>query len=181
MCYNNYTERSITEVAMEQFVNKVNTVCFTGHRNIPKKEAIFIPTALKKELEQLIKRGAINFKAGGAMGFDTIAALCVLELKEKYPHINLQLFLPCHDQTRFWPKECIEVYNYILSKASVVNYACEHYTSWCMMTRNRKLVEGSQVCIAYLSRSTGGTAFTYEYALKNNLQVINIYEKISRR
>lgn len=166
---------------MEQFVNKVNTVCFTGHREIPKKEAILIPTALKAELETLIKRGAVNFKAGGAMGFDTIAALCVLELKEKYPHINLQLCLPCRDQTKFWPKECIEVYNYILSKASDVNYTCEHYTSWCMMARNRKLVEKSQVCIAYLSRSTGGTAFTYEHALKNGLQVINIYEKISRR
>ncbi len=166
---------------MEQYANKISTVCFTGHRTIPYKEAILIPTALKAELETLIKQGAVNFRAGGAMGFDTIAALCVLELQEKYPHIKLDLFLPCKDQTKLWTKESIAVYHYILSKASSINYACEHYTSWCMMTRNRKLVEGSQVCFAYLSKSSGGTAYTYNYALKKGLTVINISEKTSRR
>ena len=166
---------------MEQYANKINTVCFTGHRTIPYKEALLIPSAIKSELEALIRNGAVNFKAGGAMGFDTIAALCVLELQEKYPHIKLDLCLPCKDQTNLWPKDSVAVYHYILSKASSVNYICEHYTSWCMMTRNRKLVDGSQLCIAYLAKSSGGTAFTYNYALKNGLEVINIYEKTSRR
>lgn len=166
---------------MEQYVEKINTVCFTGHRTIPRYEALQIPSALKAELEVLIKNGAVNFRAGGAIGFDTIAALCVLELKEKYPHIRLELFIPCKDQTKFWPRDSIEVYNYIFSKASYVNYTSEHYTQWCMMARNRKLVDGSQACIAYLSKSTGGTAYTFDYALKNKLNVINIYEKIPRR
>ncbi len=166
---------------MEQYANNISTVCFTGHRTIPYKQALLIPTALKAELETLIKKGAVNFRAGGAMGFDTIAALCVLELQEKYPHIKLELFLPCKDQTKLWPKDNIVVYDYILSKASSIDYTSEHYTSWCMMTRNRKLVDGSQVCIAYLSKSSGGTAYTYSYALKKGLSTINIFEKTSRR
>jgi hypothetical protein len=45
-----------------------------------------------------------------------------------------------------------------------------------MHERNRRLVDGSQVCIAYLTESRGGTAFTYNYALTKNLEVINIAE-----
>ena len=163
---------------MEQINNgsRIDTICFTGHRSIHRRDALYIPTKLKIQLKELIGRGAVHFRAGGAMGFDTLAALCVLELKEEYPHIMLDLMLPCKDQTKSWDEENVEVYNYILSQASSVDYACEKYTRWCMMERNRRLVNGSQVCVAYLNKSTGGTAYTYSYALKHSLEVINIAE-----
>ena len=156
--------------------NKIETVCFTGHRCILKKDALIIPTKLKNCLKSLIERGAHRFRAGGATGFDTIAALCVLELKETYPDIFLDLKLPCKNQTQNWKEDEKMIYNYILSKADTVEYITETYTSWCMHERNRRLVNGSQVCIAYLTESRGGTAFTYNYALTKELEVINIAE-----
>ena len=157
--------------------NKIaETVCFTGHRGIPKTEALYIPGKLKKQLEELIESGAFRFRAGGAVGFDTVAALSVLELREKYPHIMLDLILPCRDQTKSWNEIDKRVYDYIISQATSIEYVTERYTSWCMHERNRRLVNGSQVCIAYLTHSSGGTAYTYSYALEKGLTVINIAE-----
>lgn len=159
---------------------KISTVCFTGHRSINKDLAIRIPSALKKVIEDLILKGATSFRAGGAMGFDTVAALCVLELKENYKHIRLDLILPCRDQTNGWDRENIRAYNYVLSKADSVQYICDSYRAGCMHDRNRALVDGSEVCVAYLERSMGGSAYTYTYALKLGLEVINIYELIKK-
>ena len=163
---------------MEKYQNKgIEAVCFTGHRQIDRSDALEIPARLKAILADLISKGARRFLAGGAIGFDTVAALCVLELKESYPEIELELILPCRDQTRAWGDRDRFVYDYILSRASKVEYVTDSYTSWCMHERNRRLVNGSQACIAYLKRSEGGTAFTYSYALKKNLEVINIAEQ----
>ena len=93
---------------------KIKAVCFTGHRSIPKDSAIYLPARLKSLLEELIAQGACRFRAGGATGFDTVAALCVLELREKHPHINLELILPCHDQTKNWGEMDKRVYEYII-------------------------------------------------------------------
>lgn len=156
---------------------KIETVCFTGHRFIRKSNALMIPTRLKGVLEDLIGKGARRFRAGGAMGFDTVAALCILELKEKYPEIKLELVLPCRDQSASWNEYEKQVYNYILSQANSVEYITDAYANWCMHERNRRLVNESQVCIAYLTESHGGTAYTFNYALKKGLEVINIAEQ----
>ncbi len=158
-------------------LGNVETVCFTGHRFIRKSNALLLPTKLKATLEELIKKGARRFRAGGAIGFDTVAALCVLELKEKYPHIRLELVLPCRNQSASWTEEEKKVYAYILSQANSAEYVTDCYTSWCMHERNRRLVNGSQVCIAYLTESRGGTAYTFNYALTKGLKVINIAEE----
>lgn len=158
--------------------NELETVCFTGHRHIARQKALMIPRALKTLLEELIIKGACRFRAGGAMGFDTIAALCVLELQEKHPGISLDLILPCRDQTKLWDEPNRAVYTHILSAASSVEYVTDHFTSWCMHERNRRLVDGSQICIAYLEHSGGGSAYTYGYALEKGLEVINLHEWI---
>jgi uncharacterized phage-like protein YoqJ len=156
--------------------NNKKAVCFTGHRHIPRQDALLIPGILKRILEELIQKGVCIFKAGGAIGFDTIAALCVLELKEKYPDISLELILPCREQTKLWNEDGKLVYDHILSNAERVEYVSDSYTSWCMHERNRRLVEGSDYCIAYLTHSGGGTAYTYAYALQQGLEVINLNE-----
>ena len=152
----------------------IETVCFTGHRSIPRDAALLLPTRLKATLEALIARGARRFRTGGAMGFDTVAALCVLELQEKYPSISLDLILPCRDQSKLWNDQNRTVYESIIASASTISYVSDHFTAWCMHERNRRLVDGSQVCVAYLTHSGGGTAYTFSYALTRGLEVINL-------
>ena len=154
------------------------TVCFTGHRNIPRNHAAVLSSVLESEIVEQIKAGARIFKAGGAIGFDTVAALKVLELKDQYPEIELHLYLPCKDQTRGWNEVCVRTYNYCLEHADKVIYISEKYYSGCMYERDRKLVDGSDVCIAYCTQTHGGTYYTCSHAKKNGVELINIAKKM---
>ena len=155
---------------------KIKTVCFTGHRDINKALAPYIPSALKSEIKNLILLGATSVRAGGAMGFDTLAALCVLEQREALG-LRLELIFPCRNQTRGWSERDINYYNHILKSCDSYRYISDVYTDGCMLERNRHLVNGSDVCVAYLTQNRGGTLFTVNYARKNGVRVINLAEE----
>ena len=89
---------------------KKHTCCFTGHRVIPSDEKETIRYSLKSAIEKAIQNGYRFFGTGGALGFDTMAAKTVLELKREYPHIRLILVLPCVDQTTGWKQDDIDEY-----------------------------------------------------------------------
>ena len=151
---------------------KSKTCCFTGHRKIPGDELPQIKTKLKNTIIELINNGVIYYGAGGALGFDTLAALTVLELKQQYPQIKLILVLPCNNQTRNWRQSDIELYEIIKSQADKVVYTSEHYYSGCMQKRNRHLVDNSCYCICYKTHDTGGTAYTVKYATEKQLNIL---------
>ncbi len=151
------------------------TCCFTGHRNLPTGwSRRRLATKLEKTIVDQIKEGIRFFGARGALGFDTLAAQTVLNLKKKYPGIKLILVLPCLTQTRGWPVEDVEEYEQIKARADKVVYTSREYTKGCMFKRNRHLVDNSSVCICYKIKERGGTAYTVNYAEKQGLAVINI-------
>lgn len=57
------------------------TCCFTGHREIDKSVLPVLAQQLEAALRQLIGEGCRCFGAGGALGFDTLAAQTVLRLR----------------------------------------------------------------------------------------------------
>ena len=84
-------------------------VCFTGHRVIPQTEHAALKRRLRQEILRQIEAGATHFRAGGALGFDTMAAQTVLELREQYPFIRLELVLPCPSQPDRWQAQDVAV------------------------------------------------------------------------
>lgn len=152
------------------------TVCFTGHRTIAPEDARSLAEVTEREIRRLIGLGAVRFRAGGACGFDTVAALKVLELKKEFPEIRLELILPCHDQDKKWRVNERLIYARILEHADSVSYTSEKYTSRCMLARDRELVKGSDVCVAYLRRQSGGTAYTVRFAKSEGVEVINLVD-----
>lgn len=151
------------------------TCCFTGHRKIPPNQYDVIRSRLRDEIEKLIEHGYCYFAAGGALGFDTMAAQAVLELKNIYPQIKLILVLPCKTQTRGWGKFDVEIYEGIQDRCDKVVYISGEYTRSCMFKRNRHLVDNSSACICYLTEARGGTVYTVNYAQKTgHVVVINI-------
>ena len=154
-------------------------VCFTGHRALPAEELPEISRHLEDTLIALIEQGHCYFGAGGALGFDTLAAQMVLRLRERYPQIRLILVLPCRVFDCGWPQDSIDIYEDIKRHADKVIYSAENYFRGCMQKRNRHLVDSSSVCICYLTTPTGGTAYTVNYARRMGLQVINIAESIN--
>ena len=115
---------------------KNQSCCFTGHRSIPVNEYFRIKRSLEDEIEKLINQGIESFYAGGALGFDTLAAQAVLRLKTQFPHISLFLILPCREQAGSWGYADKKTYNHILKNADRVLYTSENYYRGCMHTRN---------------------------------------------
>ncbi len=153
------------------------TCCFTGHRKIPLDQLEVVTQRLRDAVTASIKDGYLYFGAGGALGFDTIAAQTVLELKNDYPQIKLILVLPCKTQTRGWNQKDVEEYNRIIEAADKVVYSSQHYFNGCMHKRNRHLVDNSSLCVCYLTEDSGGTAYTVKYALAKRVSVVNLAKK----
>ena len=153
---------------------KERTACFTGHRTIPFLQRRKIEKRTEEALIEAIKQGYRFFGAGGALGFDTLAAQTVLRLRKTYPQIKLILVLPCLSQTRGWRPEDIAEYERIKAAADKVVYTSQEYTRDCMFKRNRHLVDNSSLCIAYLTENSGGTAYTVDYARSKGLIIRNV-------
>lgn len=150
------------------------TCCFTGHRHIPEADREKIKHRLETVITSLYQRGVCYYGAGGALGFDTLAAQAVLRLRERYPALKLILVLPCLDQTKGWRPEDIAVYNQIKAGADKVVYTSQTYTPGCMHKRNRYLVDNSGTCVCCLTKQTGGTAYTVQYAKSHGLNIIDL-------
>lgn len=150
------------------------TCCFTGHRKIPLEKQADITNRLECVIANLYQRGIRYYGTGGALGFDTLAAQTVIRLRENYPGMKLILVLPCLTQAKGWRQADIAEYEYIKIQADKVVYTAQQYTPDCMHKRNRHLVDNSGICVCYLTKDSGGTAYTIRYAKKRGLEIINI-------
>ena len=154
-------------------------VCFTGHRSVLDTEYVRLNALLTDAIEKEIQNGATVFRAGGAIGFDTMAALCVLSMRRHYPHIRLELVLPCPSQPDQWASDDVCLYNQIIAQSDRHRYISQAYFKGVLQMRNRALVDGADVCIAYLRTSQGGgAAYTAAYALKQGLELINLADQL---
>lgn len=152
----------------------MKSVCFTGHRNVRATDSLI--SLLNETLTELIENGAVEFYAGGALGFDMLCERAVLELREKFPHIRLNLLLPCPPeiQTAKWNSSDKEEFYRILDAADSKKILSDTYFDGCMKRRNHALVMLSDVCVCYCTRSGSGTGQTVRMAQKYNMTVINI-------
>lgn len=150
------------------------TCCFTGHRNILRAELPTLKNRLMKAIADAITQGYRYFGTGGALGFDTLAAQTVLELKQSYPQIRLILILPCESQTRGWQKADVAVYESIRRSADKVVYTSKTYYEGCMHKRNRHMIDHSSLCICYMTNNHSGTGYTVQYANEKGRKIINL-------
>ena len=161
---------------MQETTHRDKTCFFTGHRDLVLEKYPEVQKRLEDTIEQLIAQGIQYFGAGGALGFDTLAALTVLKLKRNHPEIRLALILPYKDYSSNWPDKDRELFAQIAGRADKVIYTSERYYNGCMYKRNRHMAEQSGWCICYLERATGGTAYTVSYAKSIEVRIINLAE-----
>ena len=148
--------------------------CFTGHRTFSPAVATELIARLEPVLERLYTAGVRDFRTGGALGFDTLAALRVIALRDRHPDCTLSLILPCRDQANRWSAKDRALYERVRTAADHETVLFETYTPECMHARNRALVDGSDYCVAYLTKNSGGTLYTCSYALKKGVELINL-------
>ena len=150
---------------------KQQTCCFTGHRNIPPEHIPVLEKQLRAQILQLFDDGYRIFACGGALGFDTMAAQAVLELRDRGLPLQLLLILPCADQDALWSAEDRRTYRDILRRANEVECIAAAYYDGCMQKRNRTLAERSSCCVCYCRRLGSGTGYTMRYARQLGLRI----------
>ncbi len=151
------------------------TCCFTGHRKIGAEATAALTVSVDEIIDRLYREGVRNFRCGGALGFDTLSALCVLRRKHsECRDIRLVLVLPSRDQAKKWSAADRELYERIIASADEVVYAAVEYSRESLLLRDRELVDGCGICVAYLNTNSGGTAYTVRYAKASGLRVINL-------
>jgi uncharacterized phage-like protein YoqJ len=158
-------------------VKRKMTCCFTGHRAISRDEKELTSEMIKNTVRYLVRRGVRYFTVGGALGFDTVAAVYVHHLKATHPEVELHLVLPCRDQNKGWSTEDNRRYYAIMGVADSIHYIHDTYTRSCMKERNAYMVDHSTACICFYDENQPktGTGQTVRMAKSKGLLTLNLY------
>ena len=149
-------------------------MCFTGHRSLSIREKSLLRTRLSGTLNLLYEQGARVFLSGGALGYDTLAEQCVLELRQAHPDVRLVIAVPCPSQAARWSPADQRIYRDMLEAADQVLMISDTYFPGCMQKRNRFMVERAAVCLCYLTHCRGGTWNTVSLAYDLGRKIINL-------
>ncbi|HHW23975.1 MAG TPA: SLOG family protein [Bacillota bacterium] len=154
------------------------SACFTGHRNLEGAPLDLLVSALERRIRNLYERGITHFYAGGALGFDMLASVTLLNLKNELPGLTLSIVLPCRGHTKGWSPADVALFERISARADETLCLADTYRPGCMSARNRYMVERSSVCLCYLIYATGGTAYTVGYARRRGLLIVNLAKEL---
>ena len=165
--------------------------CLTGHRpkgfpwdyedkNLTEHKSYL--AALRDKVIGLILSGYNYFISGGALGADTDFAETIIGLRDSvYPHIALEIAVPCPNQDLKWRNIDKRRYKAICKAADCVNIVSDKYSDFCMQRRNEYMVDKSDlVLVVWNGERQGGTFNTFRYAQRKdtNLTVIDLEEFI---
>lgn len=154
------------------------TCCFTGHRDLPAEQEEGVWRRVHACLEPLLKEGVRYFGVGGALGFDTLVAEKLLALRKSQPQIRIILVQPFPGyQSRWTPAQQARAAA-VEARVDKVVICCQRPSREAFLARDRHLVDGSAYCIAYCTKTSGGTAYTMRYAEKQGLRIWNVRDSI---
>lgn len=159
---------------------KIKSCAFTGYRpqkmpwgfNEDDPRCIEFKARVYATIEYLIGKGYTHFLSGGALGMDMFAAEAVMDLKDKYPWITLEMVSPFDGQDAKWNPEYQKRHARLLLWADKVTATGHRYTKACMFRRNRYLVDNADLLLAAYDGQPGGTAMTVGYAIDNKVRVL---------
>ena len=150
---------------------KLYTCCFIGHRK-NKLEDLKIKK-LKIIIENLIlEQNFLYFLFGSKSKFNDICLNIMLELKQKFPYIKL-IYIRAEYQfiNDTYKKYLLNYYDYTFFPSKLKNS-----NKFIYIKRNYLMIDKSNICIFHFdtNKRNGGTKLAYNYAIKNNKNIINI-------
>lgn len=165
--------------------------CFTGYRpqKLPFKTTkdkngfydsgyIDFENKLISKILSLVDAGCTEFISGMAMGFDIIAAECVIAVRDIYNKSSIKLIcaVPFIEQSESYPDIWKQKYDFLLSNSDEVILTSDKYYPSCYMKRNKYMVDNSDMVLTFYDGKPGGTKNTVDYAVKKGRKIINLYE-----
>lgn len=154
------------------------TLCFTGHRNLPKGEKLNnLNKNIEKELEIAIKDGYNTFLNGMCQGFDLLVLeILANKILPNNQNIKIVAVVPFKDQYLSFDIKTQEFYNNLIKKCTNIIILSSEYHKNCYRKRNEYLVENSSKVICFYNGSKrSGTQMTLNLARKRELEITNLY------
>ena len=155
------------------------TCCFSGHRIIPASQIGNIEQRAEKHIRELYYQGVHYFGVGGAIGYDTIMAKLLFRLKKvDLTDLKVILVYPFEGFNKRWTTHQKLLYKMMLPMYDKTVCVAKWGSKEAFLARNRHLINGSAYCIAYCVKSSGGTAYTVQYANARGVTVYNLADEI---
>lgn len=149
---------------------KIFTVSFFGHRQL--ENAIELEQKLETVVRQLLlEKEYVEFLVGRDGEFDLLAVSVIRRCKREVRNDNSSLVWVLPYETADHRNNC-EAYLDYYDEIEIADTA-GHYKS-AFQTRNRRMVDRSDLAIFCVQRKTGGAWQTMNYALRANKNVWNI-------
>lgn len=158
------------------YLNKSQSVAFTGHRNIIGNKRPELRVAVDNALIELYQSGYRNFINGMAMGFDLLAASVVIALKRRFSDVKLIAVVPYRNQSEKFSEYEQKRYQYALQNADEVIVLRKKYSNGCLLRRNDYMLAHASGLIAfYDGKPKGGTFYTIRKASESSMPIINLF------
>ncbi|WP_176702589.1 SLOG family protein [Bacteroides thetaiotaomicron] len=160
-------------------VSRRCSAAFTGHRSLPHVGTADIKAALTELIREWHGEGVTNYLCGMALGFDLMAAECVLQAKRDFNDITLTVVIPFRDQCGMWNFKDRQRYHAVFRQADFRILLSERYYKGCLLVRNDFMLSHASLIVAcYDGRRRGGTFYTCNRARAMNIPVINLYDRL---
>ena len=151
---------------------EIFTVSFFGHRNF------YLYHQYEKKLIKILKellntKEYVDFLVGRNGEFDIFVSSSIRKVRKELWDCNssLILILPYITMDYEHNKNSYEEY---YDEIQVCHKSlATHYKS-AIQTRNREIVDKSDLVVCYIEKNNGGAYQTIKYALKSGKQIINI-------
>ncbi len=144
--------------------------CFAGHRDIYCNNKLQKSVYNKCE-ELIIKDEVVCFWVGNYGGFDKLVAAVVRKLKQKHPHIKLELVLPYVTKEVNDEKE---LYYKAYDNIIIADISEHTPAKFKILKCNQYMVDHADFLIAYVNYSFGGASQTLAYAQRRNIKIFNL-------
>ena len=163
--------------------------CFIGHRTVNKSKELIL--SLKDTVVSLISKGVNTFLFGSMSEFNDISLQVVTDIRKKYPYIKRVYVRSAFQHIdKFYENYLLNFYEDTYFPPKVKNAGKYSYVE-----RNYEMIDKSTFCIFYYnenyisplkrqskhkislqSRRNSGTKLAYNYAVKMNKVIINLFQ-----
>jgi uncharacterized phage-like protein YoqJ len=145
-------------------------ITFCGHKDISDRQLIL--NKLIETLEPYFKgETSLTFYCGGYGDFDSYASEAIDILRKKYPKVKAEKIFVTPYITSAYQERINDMKKFY---DEVVYPPLENVPlKFAISRRNEWMVENSDIVIAYVKYSWGGSAKTLAYAKRKHKQIIN--------